>query len=33
VAFSEVMIFQRVIPSPAESCKEHRSGFGDPLRV
>jgi hypothetical protein len=33
VAFSEVMVFQRVIPLPAESCKEHRSGPGDALRV
>ena len=29
VAFSEVMVFQRVISSPPESCKEHRSGFGE----
>jgi hypothetical protein len=33
VAFSEVMVFQRVISSPAGSCKEQRSGFGDALRV
>ena len=33
VAFSEVMIFQRVIPAPVESCKEHRSGSSDALRV
>ena len=33
VAFSEVMVFQRVIPLPPESCKEHRSGSSDALRV
>jgi len=33
VAFSEVMVFQRVIPLPSESCKEHRSGSSDALRV
>jgi hypothetical protein len=33
VAFSEVMVFQRVICSPLESCKEHRSGSDNVLRV
>ena len=33
VAFSEVMVFQRVIPLTPESCKEHRSGSSDVLRV
>lgn len=33
VAFSEVMVFQRVISLPPESCKEHRSGSSDALRV
>jgi hypothetical protein len=33
VAFSEVIVFQRVISSPTESCKEHRSGSSDVLRV
>jgi hypothetical protein len=33
VAFSEVVVFQRVIPSPPESCKEQRPGFGDVLLV
>ena len=33
VAFSEVIVFQRVIPSPPESCKEQRPGFGDVLLV
>jgi hypothetical protein len=33
VAFSEVMVFQRVIPLMSESCREHRSGPGDALRV
>jgi hypothetical protein len=32
-AFSEVIVFQRVIPFPPESCKEQRSGFGDVLLV
>jgi hypothetical protein len=27
------MVFQWVIPLPPESCKEHRSGPGDVLRV
>jgi hypothetical protein len=27
------MIFQRVLPLPPESCKEHRSGSSDALRV
>jgi hypothetical protein len=27
------MVFQRVIPLPAESCKEHRSGSSDALRI
>jgi hypothetical protein len=30
-AFSEVIVFKRVISSPQESCKEHRSGSGDGL--
>jgi hypothetical protein len=33
VAFSEVMVFQRVIALTPESCKEHRSGSSDALRV
>jgi hypothetical protein len=33
VAFSEVMVFQRVIPRQPESCKEHRAGCGDALPV
>ena len=33
VAFSEVMVFKRVIPLTPKSCKEHRSGSGDALRV
>jgi hypothetical protein len=33
VAFSEVTVFQRVIPLLPKSCKEHRSGSGDTLRV
>ena len=33
VAFSEVMVFQRVIPVPPESCKEQRPGSGDLLAV
>ena len=33
VAFSEVMVFQRVIPLVPEFCKEHRSGSSDALRV
>lgn len=33
VAFSEVMVFQRVIPLPLESCKEQRPGSGDVLPV
>jgi hypothetical protein len=33
VAFSEVMVFQRVISLTQESCKEHRSGSSDALRV
>ncbi len=33
VAFSEVMVFKRVISSPPESCKEHRSGSGGVLPV
>ena len=33
VAFSEVIVFQRVIPLTPESCKEHRSGSSDALRV
>jgi hypothetical protein len=33
VAFSEVMVFQRVIPSPPESCKEQRPGSSDILPV
>ena len=33
VAFSEVMVFQRVISLPPESCKEHPSGPGDAQRV
>ena len=32
-AFSEVIVFQRVIASPSESCKEHRSGSRDVLPV
>jgi hypothetical protein len=27
------MVFQRVISLPPESCKEHRSGSDDALRV
>jgi hypothetical protein len=27
------MVFQRVIPVALESCKEHRSGSSDALRV
>jgi hypothetical protein len=27
------MVFQRVIPLTPESCKEHRSGSSDALRV
>ena len=33
VAFSEVMVFKRVIPLTPKSCKEHRSGSNDTLRV
>jgi hypothetical protein len=34
VAFSEVMVFQRVIPlTPELACKEHRSGSGDAPHV
>jgi hypothetical protein len=33
VAFSEVMVFQRVITSPPESCKEQRPGSGEILPV
>jgi hypothetical protein len=33
VAFSEVMIFQRVISSPPESCKEQPPGSSDILPV
>jgi hypothetical protein len=33
VAFSEVIVFQRVISLPPESCKEQRSGSSDALRV
>ena len=33
VAFSEVMVFQRVITSPSESCKEQRPGSGEILPV
>lgn len=33
VAFSEVMVFKRVISLPPETCKEHRSGSSDALRV
>jgi hypothetical protein len=31
VAFSEVMVFQRVIPSSPESCKEQRPGSNGDL--
>lgn len=31
VAFSQVMVFQRVIPSPPESCKEQRPGSNGDL--
>lgn len=31
LAFSEVMVFQRVIPSPPESCKEQRPGSNGDL--
>jgi hypothetical protein len=33
VAFSEVMVFQQVIPLTPESCKEHPSGSSGALRV
>ena len=33
VAFSEVIVFQRVIPLPLESCKEQRPGPSDILPV
>jgi len=33
VAFSEVMVFKRVIPFPLESCKEQRPGSSDILPV
>ena len=33
VAFSEVLVFQRVVPALPESCKEQRSGSGDVLLV
>ena len=33
VAFSEVIVFQRVIPLPLESCKEQRPGSSDILPV
>jgi hypothetical protein len=33
VAFSEVLVFQRVIPLPLESCKEQRAGSNDILSV
>jgi transposase-like protein len=33
VAFSEVVVFQRVTPPSPRSCKEHRSGFGAALPV
>jgi hypothetical protein len=33
VAFSEVLVFQRVASSPPESCKEQRPGPGDVLPV
>jgi hypothetical protein len=33
VAFSEVMVFQRVISSPPESCKEQPAGSSDILPV
>jgi hypothetical protein len=33
VAFSEVIVFQRVIPLTPESCKEQRPGSSDACRV
>jgi hypothetical protein len=33
VAFSEVLVFQRVASSPPESCKEQRPGPGDVLPI
>jgi hypothetical protein len=33
VAFSEVLVFQRVASAPPESCKEQRPGPGDVLTV
>ena len=33
VAFSEVIVFQRAIPLPLESCKEQRPGFSHILPV
>jgi hypothetical protein len=33
VAFSEVIVFQRVIPLPLGSCKEQRPGSSDILPV
>jgi hypothetical protein len=33
VAFSEVLVFQRVVPALQDSCKEQRPGSGDVLLV